>query len=276
MDLLQAIVLGVVQGLTEFIPVSSSGHLVLVPWLLHWQAPGLVFDTTLHLGTLGALIVYFWRDLWAIALAWLRGWRRLRWREPAGRLGWLLIVGTLPAVAVGLLLEKQFELLFSQPRFVAVALLITGTFLAFSERTSRRQLGSEKLGYGAALLVGLAQAAAITPGISRSGATIAAGLGLGLTRAEAARFSFLLGVPVIAGAGVSQLVQLARGAEPNGVDAGMLAVGFLAAAISGYLCVRFLLSYLQRGTLYGFAAYCWALGLVVVVIWTLTGGRGIV
>ncbi len=275
MDPLQAIVLGVVQGLTEFIPVSSSGHLVLVPWLLHWQKPGLVFDTTLHLGTLAALVVYFWGDLWAILLSWLRGWRGLRWQEPAGRLGWLLVVGTLPAVVIGLLLEEQFEALFGQPRFVAVALLITGTVLAFTERVSRRQIGPEKLGFGGALLVGLAQAAAITPGISRSGATIAAGLGLGLTRTGAARFSFLLGVPVIAGAGLSQLVQMVRGVEPNGVGAEMLAVGFLAAAVSGYLCVWFLLSYLQRGTLYGFAAYCWAVGLAAVVLWTVTGGRGI-
>jgi undecaprenyl-diphosphatase len=275
MDLLQALILGVVQGLTEFVPVSSSGHLVLTPWYLGWQKPGLVFDTTLHLGTLVALLLYFWRDLWLITKAWLGGWRRFSWTDASGRLGWMIVAGTVPAVVLGVLFQEQFESLFARPRFVAVSLLATGTFLAFSERTGSRQHGVEKISLAGSLLIGLAQAAAITPGISRSGATIAAGLGLGLTRTGAARFSFLLGVPVIAGAGLSQLFEVLSGAEAAGASPEALAVGFLAAAISGYLCIRFLLSYLQRGTLYVFAAYCWALGLGSVVIWALTGGKGL-
>ena len=275
MGLLEAIVLGVVQGLTEFIPVSSSGHLVFVPWLLHWSKPALVFDTTLHLGTLLALLIYFWRDIWEVIVAWLGGWSRRSWSEPAARLGWLIIVGTIPAAVAGLALQDQFEALFGEPGFVGGALVATGFILALSEWVGRRRLEMEKLGFAGAIVAGVAQAVAITPGISRSGATISAGLWLGLKRPAAARFSFLLSMPIIAGAGLSQLVSLLRGHEPVEARSTALVVGFLAAVISGYLCIRFLLSYLQRGTLYVFAAYCWAIGLLVIVLWNLTGGKGL-
>lgn len=274
MDIVQAIMLGLVQGLTEFIPVSSSGHLVLVPWYLNWPKPSLVFDTTLHLGTLVALLLYFWRDVWGIALAWLGGWRGLRWNDPAGKLGWLIIVGTVPAVVLGLLFEAQFEALFTQPGFVGGALVVTGVVLAASEWYGGKRSLAQQPGFGGAAFVGLAQALAIMPGISRSGATIAAGLGAGLSRAAAARFSFLLSMPVIAGAGLSQLLDVAQGAEASPGTANLL-VGFLAAMASGYLCIRFLLAYLRRGSLYVFAVYCWVLGLTTLVLWNATGGKGI-
>ncbi|MHB9092306.1 MAG: undecaprenyl-diphosphate phosphatase, partial [Chloroflexota bacterium] len=210
MGILEVIILGLVQGLTEFIPVSSSGHLVLVPWLLGWAEPSLIFDTTLHLGTVVALLAYFWRDFWGIATAWLGGWRSFTWKDPAARLGWYLIVGTVPAVVLGVLFSKQFEALFGEPGFVGGALVVTGCVLALSERLGRRYLPLEQVGLGAALLVGVAQAIAIMPGISRSGATISTGLGTGLTRPAAARFSFLLGTPIIAGAGIQQLINLGR------------------------------------------------------------------
>jgi undecaprenyl-diphosphatase len=270
-DLLHALVLGVVQGMTEFVPVSSSGHLVLVPWLLRWQHHGLVFDTTVHLGTLVGVVFYFWHDIGQVVAAWLGGWRQLSWKEPAGRMGWLIIVGTMPAAVAGLLFEEWFESLFGQPNVVAASLIATGLILAVSERLSRRKAEIASIGLASALVIGAAQAAAIVPGISRSGATIAAGLGLGLTRASAARFSFLLSLPIIAAAGLSQLVSAVRGAEaaPSAI---LLVVGFASAAVSGYLCVRLLLAYLQRGTLYVFSAYCWAFGLLALVLWFSAGG----
>ncbi len=275
MDLLQALALGIVQGLTEFIPVSSSGHLVVLPWLLGWPEPSVAFDATLHLGTLLALLVYLWSDIWSILGAWLAGWRHRNWSAPAGRLGWLIILATIPAVVAGVVLEEQFTVLFGSPGFVGAALVLTGCILVLSERFGSRLWGLEKLGAGSAVVIGVAQAVAITPGISRSGATIATGLAFGLSRTAAARFSFLLGMPIIAGAGLSQLVSLLRHGGGAGVGAATLAVGFLAAAVSGYLCISFLLAYLRRGSLYIFAAYCGLAGVLTVVLWFVTGGKGL-
>ncbi len=265
--------LGVLQGLTEFIPVSSSAHLVLAPWFLKWPDAGLVLDTTLHLGTVVALLVVFWSDLWGIAVDWFLGWRRLRWQTRNGRLGWLIIVGTIPAVVIGVAFKEQLEALFSQPVFVGFALLVTAALLTFSEWMGGRNRPGRELTPIAAVVVGLAQALAIMPGISRSGATISAGLLLGLDRVSAARFSFLLGIPIIAGAGASQLLDVVRGVGTS-PGWGVLLAGFLAAAISGYLCVRFLLHYLQRGKLYVFSMYCLALGLFTILVWYTTGGKG--
>jgi undecaprenyl-diphosphatase len=265
MDLLQAIILGLVQGATEFIPVSSSGHLVLVPWLLHWESPGLVFDTVVHWGTLVAVLAYFWRDWLALISAWLRGLLRWDWRDPLARLMWLLIVGSIPAAVIGFLLEDLFESLFGEPAWVSVFLLVTAGLLALSERLAQRTRGMEDLHWLDALLIGLGQAAAIAPGISRSGATMATGLFRGLDRPAAARFSFLLATPIIFGAGLLQLVDLFAAPDPLS-QVPMLAAGFLAAAISGYLCIRGLLRYLQRGRLYPFAIYCAVFGLFCLVV----------
>jgi len=267
MDILQAIILGILQGATEFVPVSSSGHLVLVPWLLGWGEPGLVFDTVVHWGTLLAVVVYFWRDWWALLTAWLRGWARRDWSEPAARLAWLLIVGTIPAAVLGYLLESFFESLFGEPAWVSFFLLVTAGLLALAERLGSRRRRLEELGWLDALLVGLGQAAAIAPGISRSGATMSAGLFRGLERPAAARFSFLLATPVILGAGLLQMVDLLGAPDPL-AQAPALVVGFVAAAASGYLCIWGLLRYLQRGRLYPFAIYCAAFGLLgLAVAW---------
>ncbi len=274
MEIIQAIILGIVQGLTEFVPISSSAHLVLVPWALGWDRSGLFFDTMLHWGTLLAVLTYFRNDWLAI----LRGfWRSLTirgpWRDaasgrladPNSRLAWGIILGSVPAVVLGLLFNDFFESLFETPMAVAGFLLVTAAFLAASERLGRRARPLSSLNIPDALAIGLAQAAAIAPGISRSGATIAAGLARGLTREGAARFSFLLATPAILGAGLLQLVEvLMTGA--NAVSWPAVLAGFLAAAVSAYLCIKFLLAYLRRGRLYVFAIYCAVVGSVVLLI----------
>jgi undecaprenyl-diphosphatase len=268
MNIIQALILGLIQGATEFIPVSSSAHLVLVPWALGWPAPGLPFDTVVHWGTLAAVVTYFWADLWRIVRAWFRtlpvllGTRRLDDEE--ARLAWWIVVGTVPAVALGALFEDFFESLFSSPGAVAVFLLVTAALLAITERAGSRVRSLERVNAADATIIGLAQAVAIAPGISRSGATIAASLARGFRREAAARFSFLLSAPIIFGAGLTQLKSMidAPGALSQ---VPILIIGFLAAAASGYLCIRFLLRYLQRGRLYIFAAYCAVVGLTVLI-----------
>jgi undecaprenyl-diphosphatase len=271
MSLLQALILGLVQGATEFIPVSSSGHLVLVPWLLGWPSPSLVFDTMVHWGTLVAVVAYFWRDWRAIISAWVRGLVRRDWSDPLARLGWLLVVGTVPAAVIGFLLESWFESLFSEPVWVSLFLLATAVLLVLGEwfgaqsfrAGGARQL--EGLRWPHALVIGLAQAAAIAPGISRSGATMSVGLSGGLLRPAAARFSFLLSAPIILGAGLLQLTELAS--VPNALSqVPVLVVGFLVAAVTGYLCIWGMLRYLQRGRLYPFALYCVGMGIFCLVV----------
>jgi len=267
MDIIQAIILGLLQGATEFIPVSSSGHLVLVPWLLGWGAPGLVFDTVVHWGTMVAVLIYFWRDWLVLIGAWLRGLARWDWREPDARLMWLLIVGSVPAAVFGFLLEDFFESLFGKPAWVAVFLMVTAAVLTLSERLGDRSRQMPDLRWTDALWIGLAQASAIAPGISRSGATIATGLLRGLERPAAARFSFLLATPIIFGAGLFKLMDLGSMADAT-AQIPILVAGFVAAAAGGYLCIWALLRYLQRGRLYPFAIYCALAGVFsLVVIW---------
>lgn len=262
MNSFQALILGIVQGLTEFIPVSSSAHLVLVPWLLGWPEPDLVFDTMVHWGTLLAVVAYFWRDLWDLAIGWVESLRQRSLNpDPRRRLAWLVIIGTIPAVLAGALLKKQFEMMFEAPVWPATFLLITGFFLTASEFLSRRQRLFNDINLPDALVIGVAQAVAIAPGISRSGATIATGLFRGLQRDVAARYSFLLATPIIFGAGLLQLKDLL--VAGNAVSRlPVLITGFVAAAMAGYVCIRVLMQYLQRGRLYIFAIYCWALGLI--------------
>ena len=270
MSLLQAIVLGIIQGATEFIPISSSGHLVLVPWLLNWPEPGLVFDTIVHWGTLLAILAVFWRDIVALARAWAGSLVERNLHQPEARLAWLIIVGTLPAALMGFLWEDFFESLFISPGRVAALLLVTGGILALSERLGGRRRSMGDLGWLDSVLIGLAQGLSIAPGISRSGATIAMGLLRGVKREAAARYSFLLATPIIFGAGLLQLIELFQAGAGEAYWPPLI-VGFLAAAISGYVCIRFLLTYLQRGRLYVFAAYCWLAGSVSLIIFWMRG-----
>jgi undecaprenyl-diphosphatase len=282
--LIQALILGIVQGLTEFIPVSSSAHLVLVPWLLGWTFEAQVafaFDVLVQLGTLVAVIVCFWRDGLSILSAAIGALRTRRWAE--GRLAWLLILATLPAAAAGILLKDLVEQAFASPAASAAFLLVTATLLGLSEVLHRR-LGErppatlaaalatpeggengardalEELRVADSLIIGLAQALALLPGISRSGSTIAAGLTRGLTRPQAARFSFLMSVPIMLGAGLVAASDLAS--LPNARELlPSLAAGFLSAALVGFLAIRWLLRFLARRSLWVFAAYCALAGL---------------
>ncbi len=265
MDPIQAVLLGAIQGLTEFVPVSSSGHLVVVPALLGWPRHGLAFDTVLHLGTLLAVLTYFRRDWLALTAAWLDSVRRRSVETPDERLAWFLAVGSVPAALAGLLLERWFEVVFGRPLVVGYFLLVTAALLTATEAMSRQDIDLARLRLPGVLVIGLAQAVAILPGISRSGATISAGLSLGLARPAAARFSFLLAAPVIFGAGIVQLPQALAEAGEMGSGGLAFLLGFLSAAAVGYLCVAFLLRYLRSGSLYPFAAYCAGLSAVVLL-----------
>jgi undecaprenyl-diphosphatase len=270
-EIIQAIVLGIVQGLTEFIPVSSSGHLVIVPWLLRWEDPSLLFDTVLHWGTLLAIVAVFWRDLWLIFVATLRSMGSRTLADPNARLGWYIVVGSIPAVILGLSFKDFFETLFGNPLAAGYFLLVTAGILAGSEQLARRytQAGDlTTLRWGQAMIIGLAQAIALAPGISRSGSTIAAGLSVGLRREEAARFSFLLGTPAFFGAALLQLTDTLA-VDPTEVTAHLpaLLVGMFVSALVGYLAIRGLLAYLRRRSLYLFAGYCLVVGLLVIVLY---------
>jgi undecaprenyl-diphosphatase len=264
-NLYQALLLGVLQGATEFLPVSSSGHLVLVPWLLGWESPGLAFDAVVHWGTALAVVAYLWRDWLALIQATLRSIQQRSLADPTARLAWFIVLGTIPAALIGYLLEDFFEGLFARPVAAAAFLLVTAAFLTASERLGRRERGLDTLTWPDALLVGLAQALAIFPGISRSGATIAGGLARGLKRESAARFSFLLATPIILGAGLFKMLDLAQ--EGNlAAQVPTLVVGFLAAAVVGFGCIHFLLRYLQRRRLYPFAVYCAVVGIACLLV----------
>jgi len=260
-SILQAIVLGIVQGLTEFLPVSSSGHLVLLPWWLNWEHPGLAFDTLLHWGTLLAVLVYFWRDWLDMLRAFFRIVRTRTISTPSDKLLLSIIVGSIPAAVLGYLLNDFFESLFAAPTAVIGFLIFTGLLLVFAERWRGQGLPLARIRLSDAVIVGLAQALAIAPGISRSGSTIAAGLVRGLDRPAAARFSFLLGTPIIFGAGLFKLKDLLT-AGVTDTSGAALVLGFLAAAISGFLSIRFLMRYLQNHRLTIFALYVWGIALI--------------
>ena len=275
MDLFQALILGLVQGATEFIPISSSGHLVLVPWLLGWDKAPLAFDTTVHWGTLVAVLAVFWSALYKLFLAGLNSLlatvaKNRTYDSFQARLAWAIVLASLPAALVGFLLEGFFEELFGKPVATAGLLLVTAAILTYSERVGRRVRSLEEIGWLDALFIGVTQAFAIMPGISRSGATIAAGLTREMRREAAARFSFPLSAPVVLGAGLFKLLDLVQ-AGGVGDLVGPLIVGFFTAAVSGYLCIRWLLNYLARHPLYVFAAYCLLFGLFNLVVALLRG-----
>lgn len=270
MSLLEAIVLGLVQGLTEFLPISSSGHLVLVPYVLGWDHPSTSFDLVMHAGTLTAVIFYFRQELASIVMAFVRSTPE---GAPERRLGLMLAIGTVPAVIAGLLLERTFESFFANPTEVAgfllvtgVLLIVTGIIVESAELSGRPRRGIGKLRVQDALVIGTMQAGAIAPGISRSGATIAAGLFLGFDRDSAARYSFLLSIPIIAGAVV---FDLRHGFSGTGASIPVLFSGFAAAALSGYVAIKFLLGYIRRHSLKIFAYYCWAVGGAVLLFYLL-------
>jgi undecaprenyl-diphosphatase len=257
--IVQAIVVGVVQGLTEFLPVSSSAHLILVPRVLGWDNAFILspaFDATLHLGTLVALIAYFWRDLWRYFVAFLR---LVRDRTIAGdtdrKVALLLAISIIPGAVLGVGLEGFVDTFFREQLLVVCALLVVGAVVLFvAERIARHTREIDELRPAEALGIGLAQAFALFPGISRSGITISAGLFLGLKRDAAARFSFLMATPIIAGAGLWKLRELV-GDGAVAFNGAALAAGLIAAAISGLLAIWFLLAYLRRASTDLFGLY---------------------
>jgi undecaprenyl-diphosphatase len=277
---IQATTLGIVQGLTEFVPVSSSAHLVIVPFLLRWPVPDLAFDVAVHLGTALAVVVYFAADLARILASGARVALR-RSREADGeraRLIPLLAVGTVPAAVVGFLGEGLFEDLFTTGEDVdRIGALIVGLFLlgtavllmagegVLAGREGRGR-GVDGVRFRDALVVGLFQAAAIAPGISRSGATIVAGLFMGLRRESSARFSFLLSLPAILGAAIVSLPDI-----PPEADSAPMIVGAAAAAVSGFAAIAFLLRYLRTRTMRPFAAYCVVASAVTIGAWLIRG-----
>jgi undecaprenyl-diphosphatase len=268
LELFQAIVLGVVQGLTEFLPVSSSGHLLLGQFFfgLNQNRFGLSFDVALHMGTLVAVVSYFWRDLIRMALAFFRSfsYRDLD-NDPDQRLAYLVIASTVPAALIGFLFEGFFEETVRSPWVVVFNFVLVGVLFIVGEAVGTRTRRASKLGFGEAIGIGLAQATALVPGVSRSGATITLGLFLGLRREEAAKFSFLMSVPIIAGAGSLKVAQVVAA----GMDAWqvvLFVVGFVTSAAVGYVTIRFLLNYLTNHSLRAFAYYRFAIAAVVVVL----------
>lgn len=251
----QALVLGAVQGLTEFLPVSSSAHLVLVPWLFGWEDPGLAFDVALHLGTLLALLIYYWREWLAMALSIVRPDRTSR------RLLMLLILASIPGAVIGLLLEKQAETIFRAPILIACTLALMGLVLWIADARAPESKIMEELTIRDALLIGLSQALAIIPGVSRSGSTITAARILGIERQDAANFSFLMATPIIAGAGLHEAPKIMHA----GINA-PLVMGFAASAIFGVIAIAALVRFVRTRTYQPFAWYRIAIAVLVIAV----------
>ncbi len=282
MLILQAVILGLVQGLTEFIPVSSSAHLIIVPWLFGWTDPALTslpFDIALHLGTLIAVLSFFAKD-WARLLqagAASIAERRIG-HDPDRRLAWLLVIACIPGGIAGVLFESKISDWFhaaNEPihpeAMILMALIIAllGTALLLAEHFALHVRKLDTLSLKDAILVGLAQAAAIFPGVSRSGSTITAGLAVGLERESAARFSFLLSAPIIAGAGAKSLLEIYIGITTGTIaqsDLILFPIGVIVAAISGYLAIRFLMRYLQNHPTNIFVYYRWGLAVLILMV----------
>jgi undecaprenyl-diphosphatase len=267
LDLFQAIVLGLVQGLTEFLPISSSGHLRIVPAFAGWDDPGAAFTAVIQLGTMAAVVLYFREDLVRIALAWLASLRdRSRRADLDARLGWYLILGTIPIVIFGFAFSDQIENGARDLYLIGTTLIVLGIVLLIAEKVSRRERDLATITRRDAIVVGFAQALALVPGVSRSGATITAGLFLGLDRVSAARFSFLLSIPAVVLSGLYELKDVVGGSAEGAVGVAPTAVATIFAFISGYLSIAFLLRFLTTHTTAVFVAYRVVLGAAVLAL----------
>ena len=284
MTVIQALVLGLVQGLTEFIPVSSSAHLIIIPWLFGWDDPGLAYNVALHVGTLVALVWYFRSDWIRLVRAAITSiTERKIGNDVDRRLAWFLVIATIPGAIIGLLAESKIEELFHQPGAahsnvamisLAAVIALLGALLFIVERVARHRRSLDQISLNDGIIIGLAQGLAIFPGVSRSGSTITAGLGLGFQREAAARFSFLLSTPIILSAGLKSVwdlsADLTAGAAVQ-TDWLFYIIGFVTAALSGYLCIRFLLKFLQQHSTDVFVYYRWALAIVIIAVVFLRG-----
>ena len=267
MSLLEAIVLGIVQGLTEFLPISSTGHLRIVPAFLGWEDPGAAFTAVTQLGTMAAVLLYFRADLMRIARAWLESMPdRPKRRELDARLGWYIVLGTVPIGVFGVLFKDQIETGARDLYVIGVALIVVGLIMSVADHVGTRERQIEQIETKDGFWVGMAQALALIPGVSRSGATITTGLFLGLDRAAAARFSFLLSVPAVVLAGLFELSSIIEGEEGEHVGAGPLVVATALAFVVGYASIAFLLRFLATHTLFIFVAYRIVLGVIVLAL----------
>jgi len=261
MDILQAIIFGAVQGITEFLPISSTAHLILLPWFMGWTDPGLSFDVALHLGTLVALLIYFrveWLNLARSTARLLRG----RVQDADARMALFIILGTIPGALGGLLFEDVVETTLRSPVVISITLIVLALVLVIAERRGRRETDLNSMSLTDALTVGFAQAIALIPGVSRSGVTITAGLFRGMTREAAARFSFFLSTPIIAGAVGKKLFDIAAEGLPA-AEAPAFVVGIISAGVVGYASIAFLLRYLATHDTFAFIYYRIGLGIVV-------------
>ncbi|HTY62095.1 MAG TPA: undecaprenyl-diphosphate phosphatase [Acidobacteriota bacterium] len=271
MEILAAAILGIVQGLTEFLPVSSSAHLILVPWFLGWKPEGIAFDVALHVGTAMAVIAFFWKDWIRLARELLLGIKEGKpFANPDRRLAWYLIVGTLPALVAGLAFEDLFEQKLRSPLIIVFTLAILALFLFWAEKRSRQDRTLDQYTWADSLCIGFGQAIALIPGVSRSGITMTVAMFRNSTRTDAARFSFLLSTPVIAGAGLLHMYHLAKAVlhPVPGMEAvhwNAMGVGFVFSAVSGFFCIRFFLRYLQTKSFVPFVVYRILLAGVVLI-----------
>ncbi|MAF13947.1 MAG: undecaprenyl-diphosphatase UppP [Parcubacteria group bacterium] len=263
-----SILAGIIQGLTEFLPISSSGHLVLFHDFFRFDFPdALAFDVVLHLGTLLALIIYFAFDIAKYFTAWLTSFVKWDFRADVNkRLAWFLFFGTIPAAVAGFYLEDQIDNFFRQPMSVAVMLIVFGIFLYLADRFFKQFKTINELSFANALVIGIFQVLALVPGVSRSGITIIAGLSQRLKRQDAARFSFLLAIPIIFGAGLKKSIDFFSTGNILANDLIILAVGFISSAITGYIAIRFFLKFLENHSLKAFAVYRVVLGFVIIFI----------
>jgi len=269
MTLLQSIILGIIQGLTEFLPISSSAHLVITPYIMNWQIPAqeaFIFDVLVQLGTLLSVIVYFRKDLFLVITGVINGLIHKRpFEEASSRLGWLLVLATIPAVIAGLFLKDPIERVFGSPLATGLLLYGTAILLVIAEFIGKRIRQIENLTWVDGLIVGLFQVISLLPGISRSGSTISGGMIRNLERPAAARFSFLMSIPVMLGAGTLAIIDLIK--LPNfSAQIPTLIAGFITAAVVGYLTIRWLLSYLVTRRLFPFAIYCGVVSTTVILV----------
>ncbi len=269
MTIFQAIILGIIQGLTEFLPISSSAHLVLTPFLFNWQIPEdqiFPFNVLVQLGTLVAVIIYFRKDLWQIIKEVLAGLiNRQPFASPDSRLGWYLVLATIPAGLLGLAIKDVVEQAFNSPVATAMFLFGTAALLVIAEKLGKRQNTVNQMSWIDALIIGVFQAFAIFPGISRSGATITGGMLRKLDRKSAGRFSFLMSIPAMLAAGLLSVLDLLEVANLSAFLP-VMAIGFISAAVVGYLSISWLLNYLAKRSLYAFSIYCAVFGTICLIV----------
>ena len=260
MDLFQAIIYGILQGLGEFLPISSTAHITLAPWLFGWQDPGLTFDVALHLGTLLAVLAFFWKD-------WIRlfkaGFTNIKSNE--GKLFWFIMLACIPGGIIGVLLNDRVETSFRNPALIGLMLIIMGIILYIADKTSKAEVNIENIGFKRSFLIGVSQALAIIPGVSRSGITMAAGRWFKLTREDAARFTFLLSTPFIFLSGLYKATDL----KNVHVETMPFIVAIATSAVVGAISIKFLLNYLKKNGFGIFVFYRIFLGLAVIAIWLL-------